>query len=514
MRYALLLFLSLLLSACTTENRLPEHVYYRLGADPTTLDPALVVDVAGGSITAKLFNGLLRMDRDLQIVPDIAEDWKLYRGGRVYRFTLRQGVMFSSGREVKAADIKYSFERVLDPETMSPKTWVFEKVAGAREFMDGKADDVKGIRVLNDYTVEIELEEPFSPFSGLLTMPAAYVVPMEEVLLWGPDFSSHPVGTGPYALEEWLPNRHLVLRKRADYFQAPARVKGIVYRVIPEVLTGVAEFELGNLDVMTVPASEYSRYMGSEKWRGLISAGPGLNTYYLGMNNQGPVFSSVNLRRAVSHAIDRERILNTLFEGRGRLASGPVPDALRKWSPPEHCEYDVRKARELIVKEKAEGREVWFYITAEQRVVDVAEVIQAYLREAGLDVRIKQLEWSAFKDAINRGEADMFWLSWWADYPDPENFLFPTFHSSNHGAGGNRAGYTNEEVDRLIAMGQRATSGEKRDSYFQKAEEIIVREAPWSFFWHKANVTLRQPWVRSHVVYPLYSMDKGLDVSL
>jgi peptide/nickel transport system substrate-binding protein/oligopeptide transport system substrate-binding protein len=515
LRFVIVLIFALCASAaCTTENRLPGHVYYRLGTDPTTLDPALVVDVSGGAITAKLFNGLLRLGGDFEVEPDLAHSWEVSRDGRKYKFMLREGVKFSSGREVKAADFKYSFERVLDPETLSPKTWIFEKVVGVREFMEGKAEEVKGIRVLDSYTLEIELVEPFSPFKNLLTMPAAYVVPMEEVLHWGPDFSSHPVGTGPYVLREWLPNRRLVLEMREDYFERPSRVDGIVYRVIHEELTAVAEFELGNLDVIEIPASEYSRYRESKKWSGLIASQEGLNTYYLGLNNKRPPFDSVRLRRAVNHAIDRERILNTLYEGRGRLASGPVPGVLRKWSAPVPYGFEPEKARRMVRDEDAPGNVINFYITSDQQVVDVAEVIQSYLKDAGLDVRIRQLEWSAFKEAINRGEADMFWLSWWADYSDPENFLFPLFHSSNHGSGGNRVWYTNKEVDNLIALGQKATLGERRDMYYAMAEGIIAGEAPWVFFWHRSDFTLHQPWVVDYRIYPVYSMDKGLDVSL
>jgi peptide/nickel transport system substrate-binding protein/oligopeptide transport system substrate-binding protein len=241
---AALLFL--LLATCTTRNREPGYVYFRIGHNPTTLDPALIVDVNGGLIAAKLFNGLVKLGDGLAVVPDIAESWTVSKDALRYRFTLRRGVTFSSGREVKAADFKYSFERVLDPDTRSPNTWIFEKIRGARELMNEEADEVSGIRVVDDYTLEVRLEKPFAPFLGLMTMPTAYVVPVEEVLHWGPDFSSNPVGTGPFVLRQWLPNRHLALDARKDYFDVPAGVKGIVYRVIPEELTAVAEFELGN----------------------------------------------------------------------------------------------------------------------------------------------------------------------------------------------------------------------------------------------------------------------------
>lgn len=510
-RLILLVAALLLLSTCTARNRLPGHVYYRLSSNPTTLDPALVVDVTGGLLAAKVFNGLVRLDEGLRVAPDISEGWTVSGDGLTYRFRLRKGVTFSTGREVVAGDFKYSFERVLDPATRSPATWVFDKVLGAREFMRGEAGEVGGIRAVDDYTLEIRLSRPFSPFLSLLTMTSAYVVPREVVMERGPDFSSSPAGTGPFVLKEWLPNQHLVFERRGDYFESPARVEGIVYRVIPEDLTAVAEFEIGNLDVMTIPSSEYSRYRDSALWSPLISSIKGINTYYLGLNCEKPPFDDPVLRGAMNLAVDRGKILATLYEGRGRPALGPVPDLLRKWPPPGAYRYDPEKARGIV--KGADVPEVDFYITADQEVVDVAEVIQSYLRDAGLKVRIRQLEWSAFKEAINRGEPHMFWLSWWADYPDPENFLFPLFHSSNHGPSGNRVRYTNHEVDALIEAGQHSTSEAERDGYYEAAERLIVRDAPWVFFWHRTDFTLRQKWVRQYKIYPVYSMDKGTEIS-
>jgi peptide/nickel transport system substrate-binding protein/oligopeptide transport system substrate-binding protein len=504
----ILLFLS-----CSSQNRLQGYVYYRLNTNPTTLDPALIVDVTGGSISAKLFNGLVRIGDDLSVQPDIAKNWSISRDGLTYTFRLKHGIYFSNKREVKAYDFKYSFKRILDLKNKSPNTWVFGKISGTDEFMKGRADDVKGIKVIDDYTLEIRLNKPFSPFLSLLTMTAAYVVPKEEVDKWGPDFSSHPAGTGPFVLKEWLPNRELRLENREDYFEGTAKVKGIIYRIIPEDLTAITEFELGNLDVITIPVSEYLRYKNDPKKQNLISSIKGLNTYYLGLNCSKPPFNSLNLRKAMNYAIDKKKILNTIYERRGRLASGPVPDAMRKWNESSHYEYNPEKAKELIKKEGLNSIKINFYITADQEVVDIAEVIQSYIRAIGIEVRIKQLEWSAFKEAINKGEADMFYLSWWADYPDPENFLFPLFHSSNFGSGGNRTRYSNPTADSLIEKGQHTIDEKKRNFFYKKAEETIVADVPWVFFWHRTDFTIRQPWIKNYKNYPIYSMDKGTEIS-
>jgi len=510
---ALSLSVALSFHACSTGARRNGYVYYRLTANPTTLDPALIVDVTGGFISAKIFNGLVKMDENLNVAPDIAEKWDISEAGTMYTFRLRKHVYFSNNREVTSHDFKYSFERILTAESRSPNTWVLEKIFGARRFMAGKTKDLAGIETTDRYTLKIRLEKPFSPFLNLLTMTAAYVVPEEEVTKWGDDFSSHPVGTGPFVLKEWKHNNQVVLERNDNYYNGEPRTKGIVYRIIPEDLTAVTEFELGNLDVLTIPAYEYSRYKNSSKWRNLISSMRGLNIYYLGFNCSRPPFNDINFRKAVSYAIDREKILSTFYENRGRLAEGPVPDMLRKWPPPSKQVYDPERAKGIIESHGLKNTVIQFYVTSDQEVVDIAEIIQSYLKKAGLQVRIKQLEWSGYKSAINNGEADMFWISWWADYPDPENFLFPLFHSSNHGAPGNRSRYTNKIVDGLIEAGQTAVDPSARDSYYMAGERIIASESPWVFFWHKTDFTVRQPYVKNYNIYPIYSMDTGLEVS-
>ena len=498
------MFLSFL-PGCTPENRRPGYIYYSITADPSTLDPALITDVTGGSIAAKLFNGLVRIGPGLRVIPDIARGWEVSRDHLVYTFHLRRGVRFSNGREVTAEDFKYSFERVLNARTLSPNVWVLEAIEGARDFTEGRARQVKGIEVAGPHELVLRLKHPFSPFLNLLAMTAAYVVAPSS----GP-----PVGTGPFVVEKWAPNEELVLKARPDYFGGAAKVKGIVYRVIPEELTSVVEFELGNLDVISVPAPDYDHFRKDPKWKGLISSMDGIDTYYLGMNCSKPPFNDVRMRQAMNYAIDREKILRTFMEGRGTLANGPVPPELRDWSAPPSYEYNPGKARRLIREAGYAGAKVRFYITQQEDVADIAGIIQGYLSRVGIKAELKQLEWNTYKEAIDSGEPQLFWLSWWADYADPEDFLYPLFDSANLGAAGNRTMYVNHEVDRLIELGRRATAAASRDNYYRKAEDLIVHDAPWVFFWHRKEVTVRQPWVKNYVLYPIYSMDKGTDISI
>lgn len=506
-------FFALCLVACSSNDRIVGYVHYRINYNPTTLDPALIVDVTGGLIAAKIFNGLVRLDENLEVMPDLAESWDISPDGKTYTFYLRRGARFSNSRMISAADVKYSFERILDPKGKSPNTWILDKISGAKSFMKGEVSEVSGIKISGPYSLRIILEKPFSPFLNLLTMTAGYVVPKEEVMRWGEDFGSHPVGSGPFRLTQWKHNNHLLLERNEDYFGGKAKAKGLRYRIIPEDLTAITEFELGNLDVISVPASEYRRIMKADAGKNLVSSMEGINTYYLGFNCSRPPFDDVRARKAISCAIDRKKILETFYEGRGRLAHGPIPDILRRWDAPVLSEYDPAYARKLVEAAGLKGKKIQLYVTADPEVVDIAEIIQSYLRDAGLSVNIKQLEWSSYKAAINNGEADIFWISWWADYPDPENFLFPLFHSSNHGPSGNRTRYTNKAVDALIEAGQKSAGRIERDHYYREAERTIVEDMPWVFFWHKTDITVRQVTLRNYRIYPIYSIDKGLEVS-
>lgn len=489
------LIIPLLFAGCMkADDRLPNCLYLRLGSDPGSLDPALITDVQSGSIAAKLFNGLLKLDADMRIVPDIASKWSVSEDGKVYTFHLRGDARFPDGRAVTADDALYSFRRVLDPAVKSPNGWVFEKVAS--------------MEAVDPATFRITLSEPFSPFPGLMTMTAAYIVDRKAVERLGPEFGGSPVGTGPYRVKHWRRDRELVLEARPDYWAGAPNLSGIVYKIIPEHLTAIAEFETGNLDVIGIPGSEYKRFRDSEFWNPLILELPGLNTYYLGMNCDRPPMNDKRIRQAVAHAIDRRKILATFYEGRGIGADGPVPPVLRKWPAPQATAYDPEMARKML---GGVTHRITLYVNSEQETVDMAEIIQGYLRDVGISLEIRRLEWSAFKDAINKGEPDMFWLSWWADYPDAENFLFPLFHSSNFGPAGNRTRYRNADVDRLIELGRRTANNA---DIYSTAENAIAADSPWNFFWHRTDYAVRQPWVRGFRLYPIYTIDKGMDASV
>ncbi|MBF0321214.1 MAG: ABC transporter substrate-binding protein [Nitrospirae bacterium] len=499
---------ALITSSCNTKSGAPEgYVCIRLAANPTTLDPAFIVDVQGGAIAAKIYNGLIRLDADMNVVPDAAVSWQVSPDALKYTFQLRRDVRFHNGKPLTAADAAFSLTRILSPETNSPNAWVLKNLDGAEEFLKGKTPALNAINTPDNYTIEITLKEPFEPFLKMLSMPAAYIIPART----RGEPAKSIIGTGPFIVSSWEPDRELVLRKNDAYFDRPAKIQGIYYKVIPEDLTAVTEFMLGNVDVLDITAASFSMFTKDTKYKAMLHSGPSLNVYYLGFNTSRPPLSNPLLRRAIAHAIDRRKILATYFQNRGSYAVSPVPDALKKYTLADTYPFDREKAKELLKESLQSGSstKLQFYVTAAQDAVDMAEIIVSYLKDAGIEAEIRTLEWSAYKAAINKGDTDMFWLGWLADYPDGENFLYPLYHSSNFGAGGNRTRYKNAEVDKLIETARVTTNGTEREALYKMTEEQILKDAPAVYFWQNRSFTAVAPRVKNFHVYPIYNIDKG-----
>lgn len=506
----------ILLAGCGGQKKEANVLVNRLSADVTTLDPALVVDMSGGIVTAKIFNGLVKYGSDMKIVPDLAERWEVSSNGKTYTFYLRQGVRFTNGRQIEAADFKYSFERVLDAKTCSPRTWVFDRVYGAREFMSGQAKGVAGLIVKGKHIFQIKLCEPFAPFPGFLAMPAAYVVPREDVEMFGQDFSEHVVGSGPFKLAQWKHDERIVLTANTDYFEGSPKIKGIEYRIIPEDLTALAEFESGNLDTMGLPGPEFDRFINHPQWKNNIVWEIAMNVYYLGLNCQKPPFNNIKVRQALNYAVNKEAILKTILKDKALISHGPIPPNLPGYSEGiKAYPYNPEKAKRLLAEAGlTDGFEIKIFQKSSKEVLNITEVIQSQLKEVGIRAEIVQLEWSTLKEMINQGQCDSFYLAWLADYPDAENFLTPLFHSSNWGAGGNRARYKNPIIDQLIEEANKAVDTKQALALYQQIEEKIVEDAPWVFLWHQKNYSLHQDWVKNYRLYPIYNADKGTEIEL
>jgi len=488
-----------------------DTIYYSLSDNPTVLDPALVKDVAGGELVAKMFNGLVRYNLEAEIEGDLAESWEVSEDGIVYTFRLRPGVRFANGRLLTPEDVKYSFERVLRPETAAPRTWVLDKILGAAETLSGKAKNLEGLEVLDERTIRITLSEPFGPFLGLLIMPAAQVVPKEEVEKYGRAFSQHPLGTGPFRLTRFVRDERLVFEANPYYFEGPPKVKSIVYKIIKEPLPKVAEFKQGLLDITDIPRAYFVKFREDPQYKDLIASVVGLNTYYLGFNCKQAPFDNVKIRRAFSYAIDRKKIVETVLNGRATVARGPIPPGISGYDPElTGYDYDPAKARALL-KEAGwpQDRRVRIIHPSGEDIADIVEILKSYLQAVGVKAQTLARERTTFKDMLRRGDFDLYYYSWWADYMDGENFLAPLFLTSRERTGGNATGYSNPEVDLLIRKAQREPDAARRVKLYQEIQRLVLADAPRIFLWHRNIFTIHQPWVKGYRLYPIYNGDKS-----
>ncbi|MBN2070869.1 MAG: ABC transporter substrate-binding protein [Candidatus Krumholzibacteriota bacterium] len=470
----------LILAACADRTRLPV-IRLALQTEPTTLDPVLAVDYSSGTLTSMIHSNLVRFDDRGKIIPALSKSWTISEDGLVYTFILgRSG--FSNGRRVTSSDVLFSFKRLLDPATASPRWWVLNPLAGAGDYHRGGVFDGSSILAPDDSTVVLILDHPVAHFLSLLSMPPAGIVCEEQVRGAGVDYGRDPCGSGPWKLSAWREGDELVLDRNLHSSEYNRDVEGVSFRIIPESMTRIAEFETGSLDILEVPRAEL------DIWR---SAGmrllekEELRVVYIGLNNCMYPFNDVRVRQALNHAIDVETIIARVLFGAAKRSCGPVPPGL-KGNPrdEERYAYDPDKARDLLSSAGLEDgftMEIWQRENPESG--RILESVQGYLSRVGIDVKIVTREWGAFKEAVDKGTPDAFYLDWFADYPDRENFLTPLFHSANRGGGGNRSGYASMAVDSLLSLAVLCGDYRARNDIYRRAEKMIYDDAPWIFLW-------------------------------
>lgn len=490
-----------------------------LSSEPANLDPARGVDVNEAGVQAKVFDGLVRYDEKMKLVGNLAESWSVSADGREYVFKLREDVIFHNGQKLTAADVVFSLDRILDPGVASPRTWVLEKVEGAAERMNGSAAAVVGIAVVDDYRVSIKLVSPFAPFMSLLTMPACYILPHESAeAIKNRTFFEKPAGTGPFKMIERVRDSYIRLVANERYVGTQPRLAELELRIIPENMKAEMEFESGNLDLLQLYPSNYQRFRADPVQQARIHDVPAMNVFYIGFNNQMPPFDDVRVRKALNMLIDREKIIEAVYQGRAVAARGSIPPGI-SGSNLSGKGYDYNPEEGLrLLKEAGFNRKnplkFDIYQKSAQAAFEITRLLQGELKKHGVQVNLKPMEWSALKDSINKGEAPAFYLSWFGDYPDGENFLYPLFHSNNWGSGGNRARFKSGEVDRMIEEAVRIQDADLRGQAYERINSKVYEQAPWLYLWHCSESYITSPRVSNIDFSPLFFCDKALTLSV
>jgi ABC-type transport system substrate-binding protein len=509
-KLALFFILLWSLPACTSTpsagNAAFDARYLRLADqdDIPTLDPARGYDTASWQFEEMLFNTLLDYDNDGNLVPELATGWDVSADQRTYLFHLRQDARFTNGRSVVADDIRYSIERVLNPRTQSQGVEFFRGIAGAEDCSPEQCR-VRGIETPDAHTIRFTLRD-FDPlFLHKLAMPFAAAVPAEEVERWGEDFARHPVGSGPFQLQEWVSGQRLLLVRNPHYF-----ITGVPRLAGVQRLVGVNEdlewlkYESGQLDVAGIPPAEFPRVVRDPHYKPMLRHVTTMRTTYLGINCQLPPFTDRGIRQAMNYAINKEKLLR-LINNRGVVARGFLPPNMPGYNP-EVTGYDFepQRARQLLADAGYEnGFSTTLWIRSDETMLRLAQAVQQDLADVGVRIQIKAIAWGPFLEAVKLPDlVPVFLLGWEADFPDPSNFLEVLLHSKNIGSN-NNTNYRNPEVDALLDTAAHTVDPRERLQLLQRVELLATADAPWVFLFHPVTYVVVNPRVRQFELHPL-----------
>jgi ABC-type transport system substrate-binding protein len=485
------------LTACADTSSQSTLKYF-FSYDPRSLDPALSTDVPTGEVVSLLFDNLTQFDADARLTPGLAHSWQTASSGRVYTFHLRQNAVFHDGRPIKASDVKASMLRALAPGTTGGRSWPLYPIRGARAYAAGETKDVDGIVVRDDSTVVLTLEEPLNVFPKLLAMPIAAIVPTPTP----PNFDQNPVGSGPWRFVSWSHDDAIVLAKNERYWGGAPKSDTLRIRIIPEPLTQAAEYEAGQLSVVEVPVGETRRW--EQTHADELQRRPALRDYYIAINTTRGPLKDLRVRRALNHAVDVPTLLATVMAGRGVPAAGAVPPGIVGYdSARAPYAHDPAKAKRLLADAGyPDGFAIRLWRTQRAELARLAQSIQQSLAEVGIRAEIVERDASSARAAVRNGEADLFLTDWWADYPDPENFNYPLFHSRNKGHGGNYAFLSDSALDSMIVRARATTNESEKARLARDIDARVFDLAPWIFLWFPVDIWAARPEVKGWR-YPL-----------
>lgn len=487
-------FSLLILSCKNTRNEERDHLVFRYNehTNIASLDPAFARNSSTVWATNQLFNGLVQLDDNLNIQPDIAKRWEINDSTFTYTFFLRNDVWFhkhhlfgiDSTRKVVAEDFVYSFNRLKDPSVASPGSWAM--------------NNVENFYAVNDTVFEIQLKQAFPPFIGLLTMRYCSVVPKEVVEYYGNNFRSNPIGTGPFYFKLWEENIKLVFRKNNYYFETDKNgnplpyLEAVAVTFLPDKQSEFLQFAQGKLDFISgLDASYKDELLTStgklrpdyEKQVYMIK-GPYLNTEFIALQTrseknmalQSPIF-----RKALNYSFDRNVIITYLRNGIGTSGtSGIIPKGLPGYDNIEGYSYKPEKARQLLEQYKLEtgDQNPSLVLTTDSNYQDIFEYLQREFEKMEIRTSIDVMPSSAIRQARADGSIDAFRSSWIADYPDAESYL-SLFYSRNHTpVGPNYTFYENKVYDSLYTYAKTLVNINERKSTYKKMDSLMIKDAP------------------------------------
>jgi ABC-type transport system substrate-binding protein len=497
--------------------------------DLKTLDPAVAYDTTGWSVERSIFNGLLDYKGfTTELGPDIAEAMPaITNGGKTYTFKIRKGVKFSNGREVTADDFKYSWERMLNPTTQGPMTGgpFWASVSGTADFYAGTSDHISGIKVVDPYTLEVDLDSPNQSFLNILAMPFGFVYPKEAVAAAGTDFAHKPVGTGPFVLDKWTAGQLIVLKRNPTYFGQAAYLAEVDFQIGVEAQVGILRLENGQADLnqpdTTIPSAQYIELTSNPTFKNRVLKLPNVDINYLAMNQNMKPFDNKLVRQAFNYVVNKANLVKVL-NGRAVINNGiqapPMPGFVPNYNPLslDNNGQDIAKAKALLAQ-AGYGPSNPFppqdlvYTKANADSDNLASSVQQDFQQVGITINLKGLSFPAFLDVTGKpNTTPLSFNGWFQDFPDPSDFIDPilTCTAANVTAnGGNVAFYCNKQVDTLADQARGDTNSADRLKLYQQIQDIIAsQDFPWVPMYSTVFTGVSSTRTHGYAIHPVWPL--------
>lgn len=471
--------------------------------NPRDYDPATTH--GGGDKLA--FSGLVSLDPNLNLTPELAENWDVSSDGTVYTFHLRANAKFHDGRPVTAQDVIYSWERAADPELASDTVLTYlGDIAGIHQLSSGETEHAEGLKALDDHTLQVTIDAPKPYFLYKLTYPTAFVVDRANVES-GEDWYRQPNGTGPYRLIEWKRFESIVYEANPDFYLGKPSIPYVVYQLYTG--TGLQLYESNEIDITGISRFDADRFLDpTEPLHNELITGVSLCTSFVVFDVTRPPFDDVNVRKAFSMAFDRQKFIDVVLRGHALPANGLYPPALPGFNLAlKGLPYDPAQARELLKQSRYGGAEGLPQIvftdagTGTSISAEVAAMAEMWQQNLGVTITVENLEPDYYLDQVYSGNhGQMISSGWCADYPDPENFADVLFHT---GSAQNNAGYSNPQLDTLLESARIEQDVTQRIAMYQQAEQILVDDAAALWTTHSLSYELVKPYIKGYVFTPI-----------
>ena len=431
------------------------------GSDAKTLDPHFTNDQPSSRVAVQIYSQLVEVDENMHIVPGLATSWE-HLDDLTTLFYLREGVRFHNGEELKASDVKFSLDRMINSPTVA-------HIINA----------VDRVEVVDDYSVKIITKEPFGPLLYHLTHAAASIVNEKAVVEAGQNYGQHPVGTGPYQFVDWTVGDRVTMKAFDDYFGGKQAIENLVFRNIVEGTNRAIALETGEADIV-YDIEPIDKQTILDKDDLVLVEEESLQTAYFGFNMRKAPFDRKEVRQAIAYAINAQDMIDAVEMGAGRPANSPIGPKVFGYNPEAKLyEQDYEKARELLARAGyPEGFRSTIWTNDNPIRVQLAQVIQAQLRQIGIEIAIEVVEWGAFLDGTSRGDHEMFILGWVTVTGDADYGLYALFNSATHGSAGNRSFIENPRIDELLNNARQSTDPEERMALYGELQAIIQEEVP------------------------------------